>query len=266
MNSEILKFCQCSGVDSFIKNGFDSKGEQRWKCKYCGKAFSKRNLAKKLPTNMCYKPVSELTPFELYFLGFAMADGCIRKRAVQFTLAQKDKCQLEFFKKELQSPNKISEYYSNANDTWEVWINFRIAYYEEDMYHLGLMPRKTGKETFLPYMKSNYFIRGFFDGDGTIYSTGAKTVAGKWHDIHRGEFVCSNEQFMIDINNFIADQLNIKPKTVNRKRGGQTGNYFIRYQGKQLMQFCEWLYKDSDNLRLERKYKKYLEIKNRVET
>lgn len=260
----MIKFCKCSGYDSFIKNGFDKFDEQRWKCKYCNKTFNKRNVIKKLNTNIAYKPVSKLDNFELYFLGFAVADGCVNKAKIQFTLNIKDKCQLELFKSKFDCTNKISVYLSKNHNVYECWATYKISYFEEDLYHLGLMPRKTGKEIWLPYMETSSFVRGFFDGDGTIYTTSARTKQGRLYFINRAEFTCSNEKFVIDLNNYICKQLNIKNRTINKKAANKQGNFFIRFQGKNLLKFCEWMYKDSDGLRLERKYQKYLEIKNSV--
>lgn len=258
----MIKFCKCSGRDSFIKNGFDKLGEQRWKCKYCSKAFNKRNVLKKLDTNIAYKNTTNLTNFELYFLGFALADGCLTKGKVQFCLNVKDVYQLELFKKEFNNPNKISIYESKNHGSMECWTSFKLSYFEEDLYHLGLIPRKTGKELWLPYMKSNHFVRGFFDGDGTIYTTSAYTKQGKLYYINRTEFTCSNIKFVEDLNNYISSEIEILPRTINYKAINKSGNYFIRYQGKLLLKFCAWLYKDSEGLRLERKYQKYLEILN----
>lgn len=259
----MIKFCKCSGYDSFIKNGFDKYKEQRWKCKYCNKAFNKRNIIKKLDTDIAYKPVSELTNFELYFIGFALADGCVNKAKVQFTLNIKDKSQLEFFKQKFACTNKISVYLSKNHNVYECWAAYKISYFEEDLYHLGLIPRKTGKELWLPYMKSPHFVRGFFDGDGTIYTTSALTKASKLYYIHRLEFTCSNKNFIYCLNNYICEELPIENRSINRKAANKQSNYFIRFQGKYLLKFCEWLYRDSEGLRLERKYQKYLEIKNK---
>jgi hypothetical protein len=258
----VIKFCKCCGYDSFIKNGFDLNNNQRWKCKYCNKAFNKRNVLKKLNSNIAYKPVEKLTDFELYFLGFAIADGCVNRGKVQFTLNIKDKIQLDFFKNQFNCSNKISVYLSKSHNIYECWAAYKLSYFEEDLYHLGLMPRKTGNEMWLPYMESPHFVRGFFDGDGTIYTTSAKTKQHRLYYINRAEFTCSNNLFVENLNRYICKELNIDIRSINKKAKNNEGNFFIRFQGKYLLLFCEWLYKDSDGLRLERKYNKYLEIKN----
>jgi len=252
MYKKLERACVCSGYDSYIKNGFDTTGKQRWKCKYCGKSSLRSNIFKPICTDIAYRNPDTFTKEEMYCLGFIQADGCVTKGKMQLTLKADDICRLELIKKIFNVTTNICEY-ELKDGRQQAWMAFKMSYFIEDLYHLGLFPQKTGKEIWLPYMQNHQFIRGFFDGDGTIFTTGNGTI-------HRGGFTSASESFIENLNLYIATELEIKPKTINRSKKGKTGNYNIRYQGKQLLKFCHWLYQDSEGLRLERKYNKYLEI------
>lgn len=246
--------CKCSGLNSYIKNGVDLNGLQRWKCKYCKKSYSTKNQLKPLCTNFAYIPVNKLSKDYLYALGFTIADGCLTKGRLQFTLKPIDIDQLYLLKRIFNFKNKISTY-NFSNGLSQVYTAFKASYFIEDLLHLGIMPRKTGKEIWLPYMENHHFVRGFFDGDGSVH---IKTDKAKNHKAIRTSFCCSNKKFISQLNNYISKELNIAPKTVYKGKSA----YKIVYNKSHSNLLCEWMYKNSEGLRLERKYNKYLEIKD----
>lgn len=101
----------------------------------------------------------------------------------------------------------------------------------------------------------SHFIRGFFDGDGciTISNNGSnyKQTAiyfssSKYQNWHFLEKVLKE----LDINyyiRFLKDDL------------GESSQLCI-HDSKSIFKFCEYIYLNSENIRLERKYKKYLDF------
>ena len=236
-------FCTCSGVNSFIKNGFDKNGNQRYICKYCRKLKSNRTL-KPLPSDFAYKPYNELTNAELYCLGFILADGTIYKNRIQIQVQKYDESILHIIQNTFNTFGKITHsIYSDGRETKS--ISFRGAYFQDDLYHLGLFPNKTTKELWLPFMNSFHFLRGFLDGDGCIYyAKKEKFLKVSW---------CGSVSILTGLMEFMFNSIGVKKK----KLYNHGAIKLIRYASKESLKICEALYKDSKGIRLERKYKKY---------
>ena len=111
-----------------------------------------------------------------YFLGLLMADGCIKDyRSVHIALHKQDEHILESFKKELEynTPLKIKSCnYPNGDRNYNM-LNLEINSKDivSDLAKYNIVPRKTYKKDLeipnISYIGS--FIRGFFDGDGSVY-------------------------------------------------------------------------------------------------
>lgn len=244
-------FCRCSGINSFIKNGFDKNNNQRYKCKYCNKSPSLKIL-KPFYTNVVYKNTIFLTNEELYCLGFLLADGCVKNNKIFMQLHLKDIEILYIIKRVFNLKNKIS-CGTRKDDRKYCQISFNISYFQDDLYHLGLFPCKTGKETWISYMNSWHFIRGYFDGDGSICVNNQRVCL--W------SISCQNLLFIQNIFEFIKSNSNItsgKIYTYTSNKSIPT----LRFGKKDLLKFAPLLYKDSDNLRLTRKHNQFLDIKN----
>lgn len=121
-----------------------------------------------------------------YLLGFVFADGCVINRmrggilgneyGLQLNVAEKDKNIIYLFQQYIYP-------YSNINITSSSIIRnkyirkpqYRIAFYSKtlfnDLNNLGCEKRKTYKENNIPNIPNNliiHFIRGYFDGDGSV--------------------------------------------------------------------------------------------------
>ena len=128
-----------------------------------------------------------LTEKSAYWLGYLMADGSIlmdrrgsKYKRNKIVLVSKDKEQIEKFREDIQSnypikyeapklicfPNKPT-YLSNG--AWR--INIYSSTMTKDLIKHGITPRKSLTATFpkLPDKDIRHFIRGYFDGDGSIW-------------------------------------------------------------------------------------------------
>lgn len=113
-----------------------------------------------------------------YVLGFFAADGymTVNKRGGQFWCIQiTDKKLLESIKKSTESDHKISIRKANKNKPNESTIyRLQIGSIEmcDDLRKLGFSECKT-KNLALPSIPQKYlcdFVRGYFDGDGNVWS------------------------------------------------------------------------------------------------
>jgi len=65
---------------------------------------------------------------------------------------------------------------------------------------LGVIPNKTGHEIFPNNLPTEYqfdFMRGYFDGDGSIF-VGKQTCRNKIYDQQLFKIVCANKNFLIE--------------------------------------------------------------------
>jgi hypothetical protein len=120
------------------------------------------------------------TPDKAYYLGFIAADGCVYKRKnnvnsqkwLSIKINQKDEELLIKFLAYLNSGNIIHRNSRKCKYYISVYSNMQIVSDKlcNDLYKYNILPNKTYsyKPTYLPDNLIFHFIRGYFDGDGSI--------------------------------------------------------------------------------------------------
>ena len=116
------------------------------------------------------------TEEKAYWLGFFYADGCVRVRKTnsesKLKLSIKDISHLEKFKKSINGNNKIL----NINDK-TAYLSLNTRVFTNHLINNGCTERKTFTIKF-PYFLNDdlirHFIRGYFDGDGSISTSQTK--------------------------------------------------------------------------------------------
>lgn len=104
---------------------------------------------------------------------------------------------------------------------------------------------------FVPEYLHRHFLRGYFDGDGSV-TFGSKYSSGRKYNIH----ICGNKEFLLGTFQKCFPSKNKLSKDRISKQC-----YGWRLSSKEnVMKFLEYLYHDSD-IRLQRKYKQYLKAK-----
>ena len=190
------------------------------------------------------------SPEKAYFLGFWFADGSVVKHKssyiVSMTITHTDKYLLEKF---LKISNIISPIYTihkeDKNPRCQLNINSKQMY--EDLIKLGCVPNKSHQEhlqipTLDDHLKS-HFMRGFFDGDGIGYSDGRIGFCGHY-DILKWIY---QELDGLLINNKVSITFNKKNSI-----------YYLTFSKKDHIQkIVQYMYKDSNELYLIRKYNLY---------
>lgn len=109
-----------------------------------------------------------------YILGLLASDGSVSKKEnlVAIQLAANDKNILEKIKNETESQRPLQFYI--RKETGNEIVSFRTwsKTWKNDLAHYGIIPQKTFK-LIPPYLLNDKYnidyIRGYFDGDGSIY-------------------------------------------------------------------------------------------------
>lgn len=204
-------------------------------------------LRKRSPTyHYNNKFFSKYTPESSYWAGFIMADGCIRRTTVHIKLANKDKPHLQKF---LDAIN--SNYNINGREYCTVDISGQ--WFIQDLQtNFGIVPRKTFVTTYpnIPSKFDSHFIRGLFDGDGSITYTTCPSI----------NFVGTEELLNALARKFKCLGVNLKSGNEYppfQRTNGNIGS--IHYSGKNAKLILDWLYQGK-NICLDRKYERYVEL------
>lgn len=193
-----------------------------------------------------------------YWLGFIYADGCVthintydtKPGRLSINISAKDKDHLAKFNQAIQSTYKIREYiphestYSN-----HPMCRLDIASVElcSSLIRHGVIPAKTDKILF-PYQSMSedlyrHFIRGFFDGDGSLGDSNFTIIGYK-------PFLLAMQEVLVKNCDLNYTKLVAYPhKAVDI--------YNLRYGGRlQLQRIYHYLY-DNASIFLERKHSKF---------
>ncbi|MBM7094386.1 endonuclease [Bacillus sp. H-16] len=182
------------------------------------------------------------SPTMAYVLGFFAADGCISGQTQTVSFAQNEIEILEDIRDELGSNHRIVK-----NDETGVYIlNIHSKIMKDDLMNIhGMFPAKSNTFNFpdVPDEYLSHFIRGYYDGDGSLYKKTFYIV-----------FVGGSEVFMDRlrqiINSHIGDCRFMSDKT----------NYRIHISGKKTIKsFLDWIYKNK-NIFLKRKFERFIDL------
>lgn len=193
-----------------------------------------------------------------YFLGLLYADGNVNssKLAHQITLKLKsdDQIILEQFRDIMSPSSPIKVSYGKYS---YFRINQKIIC--EQLISHGCIPNKSLILEFpktVPNELLNHFLRGYSDGDGTIYKNKLKRgVNTIWK-------IISTKQFCNKVSTILKKQVNINcSQSLSSPKNNKITTTLVVGGNIQVEKVLDWLYKDA-TIYLPRKYEKYLEFKN----
>ena len=251
--SEVIKDYQSGSSLKKIGKKFNVSGE------YIRSLLNKNNIQlrtyleinRKHSVNDNYFSVID-TQEKAYFLGLLYSDGSVSSssNAIILKLQEKDRDMLVKLSHIIMNKEKL---YKSENN---YVLKFSSRSIKNDLIRLGCMPNKTFKIEFPNIDKSlyNHFIRGYFDGDGSIYSYEKDYCAN----------IIATEKFCNSVNQIIFKQFGIacvinKDDAINGATNIITSS--MTYKGNRRVEvIMNWLYQDA-TIYLERKYDKYLELK-----
>lgn len=184
-----------------------------------------------------------------YFLGMLFADGNVNSENNAITLKLKNT--------DFDLVNKLFHLICNS-DVHDNGINatmkFSSKYMKNRLIELGCMPNKTLKIKFPNISDEQYshFIRGYMDGDGCI-------------NRYKNDFylsIASTKQMCDQINEITYKKFNILGQITISNNGISS---VLKYRGNRRVKvILDWIYNGA-NIYMLRKYKKYLELKQRLD-
>lgn len=197
-----------------------------------------------------------------WLLGFLAADGYLpltsgASNRVVLTLARIDEEVLYKIKEELEYDGPIYQFESN-NGFPASSLSFTSKSLRKKIESYGIINNKTFKLKELPknlpreYMVD--FIRGFFDGDGSIYITKDKKVGMS--------FTGANQELLEDISQFLNQEFDAPLRAVYVSQRKHF-IYDIKYAKRWTLILGDKFY-NHNFLALPRKQKKYFEILNEI--
>lgn len=190
------------------------------------------------------------TEEKAYWLGFLYADGYIQEinnYRLELTLSEKDKDHLEDFKQFLESKFEIK--YRKNQKAYR--FSVRSSHLCKSLINKGCIPKKSLILTFPneDQVSNNYihhFIRGYFDGDGSIYI--------KKNSISPDIRLLGTFEFLDHVKKLLLS-LNINTTILKDKRHLHN-TFYLKFKVSDGMKFLNYIYNNS-NVFLKRKKQKY---------
>ena len=194
-------------------------------------------------------------------MGFIYADGFISNRKIGsrqlgISLSVEDFAHLEKFNKSIESNHKINIYKTNSSSYKEDIEYCRVIITDDkvcdDIEKLGVLEHKSLVLSFpsefqVPLSFRYHFIRGYFDGDGSISITNNKEFAFK---------LCGTKEMLDEIKNIFGLNHGLDKRNEDTKN-----SYSLSIGGnRQVEKMLDLLYFDA-NIYLDRKYARYIQLK-----
>ena len=197
----------------------------------------------------------EETPDVAYIIGFLAADGCVSKKdnTVSLGLSSVDREILEKFRS-LIGGRPIDDYITSDGYNVSKWT-VASKKIKDKLAEYNIVPQKTFTFTFPSKLKrENYihFIRGYFDGDGSVSTAGPSAI--------RWQICATNQNVLVEIVNYLYKEYQI-PKTsvLCSEKNRKSPIYYIQYSTVPTRLIYSILYPENC-IYLQRKKKKFDEI------
>lgn len=193
-----------------------------------------------------------------YWFGFCFADGYLyKKKSLNITLSAKDESFLNKFKNALNSsiPIRYIENNKGGYNSTNGRVRFRVICRKmcEDLIVNGYLQKYNHIPKSVPKYLLNHFIRGFFDGDGSISVRSRNNCKRQILDIS----LCGTEAFLTELKEKLPFKCN--NKIIKRK-----GTYSLQMGDSTAIKFLKWIYKDTDSsIRMKRKYEEFNNFLNK---
>ncbi|OGM05079.1 hypothetical protein A2715_03720 [Candidatus Woesebacteria bacterium RIFCSPHIGHO2_01_FULL_39_32] len=211
------------------------------------------------------------SPNMAYLLGLIYADGTIKdvrisSRTCYIAVSSNDLDLLEQVRKVLSSTHKIYTRKSRmvkfsdhkiykCSTSYILRVGNKMIY--QDLVNLGLTPRKSLKIQLpdVPVEYFNFFLRGYFDGDGCL---SIFLQLGRMKPRIRITFTSGSHTFLLQLVTNLGKLINTTKGTISTKNRTS----WLSYSKKDSIKILSYMYKNLNQAPyLERKYKKYLSIK-----
>lgn len=199
-------------------------------------------------------------PEKAYWLGFIYADGYVGgedTNSIVITLSEVDKNHLEKFKNTISYTGEIRNAgkggFENSKNRYS--INFSSKKMASDLRGLGLYPGKSTTMESMPELPKSlirHFIRGYFDGDGSVYQQRNHSTYKNKEYVYQKIIVSmiGTRLFLEDIKSYMSFSSDFKSSRTKEVE-------YIRFYGvSEMKKIYRFFYKDS-SVYLERKFNKF---------
>ena len=190
-----------------------------------------------------------------YWLGFLLADGGVVKNVLKLELSSKDVNHIYKFRYFLESTHPIKK----RKDRYTHAVAISSSVLVSNLAKWGCVTRKTNTVVFpsdLPEQLIKHFIRGLFDGDGSIgiYKRTDKRCSNKVYHYTELKFrLCGTKEILETIQSI----LKVKSRIIS-----MNGTFcLIIGRFKEVQKALDYLYKDA-KIYLNRKQNQYLQVTN----
>jgi len=200
------------------------------------------------------------TEEKAYWLGFIYADGSValNPHRLRISLVVEGKRHLEKFKDAIGYTGKVlGPYHVSSKNKGGKKTKYTLecchtGFVEALMKH-GVIPNKTFLVSFpdIPKELRRHFIRGLFDGDGSV-SVGTTKYRHKVYKTPTFSICGAVPKFLEDVVDVIVEEANVSKNTVidrskeeyDRELKNSTASLFS-YSGTPALRIRDWLYEDS---------------------
>lgn len=194
-----------------------------------------------------------------WMLGFYAADGYLpvtkgAKNRVVLSLQLQDKNILEMIKIELNYNGEIYQYYNKTKHKDFCTLAFTSSAIRQQLENYGIVNNKTFIFNKIPNISDTYkldFIRGYFDGDGSIYFAKPNRV--------KMNFTSGNKYILLDIVDYLYHYYDFSKQKIHVSNRSKHPSYSFCY-GKQESFKLGHLFYDNDYLALPRKKQHFYEL------
>jgi len=155
-----------------------------------------------------------------YVLGFWYADGNMKhQKSYRVGFSSIDLEHLQLIKKSLGSTSPIVRYHLHGilRKSYNLWVHSKKLFY--DLGTLGGVRNKSKVLKFpsIPEKFLKDFIRGYFDGDGSVhYIKYASTKNGKIYTEIRSNFTSGSREFLEHLRNFLSKKLSLSRRKISQ--------------------------------------------------
>jgi hypothetical protein len=218
--------------------------------------FKKLGIKKHTTRSFNKKAFSNFNNESCYWAGFLAADGCVRKYQCSVELSHVD---IEHLNKLKSFLNSNADIYKRTRKSTCVSVCFNSIDFVNDLKdNFNIIPNKSlilQPPDKMPEIFIRHFIRGYIDGDGCI----------GWHKYNNRPRVdiCSGSKEILTwiLENIQKSVNNVGNPSVRRK--GEGNCYSLEFMGNQVYHILNWIYFETNSqLRLSRKYKRFIKYKN----
>lgn len=219
---------------------------------------TKAHVFRKIKFNLDYFQEIK-TEEQAYWLGFIAADGSIvcEGTILEISLQSRDYEHLVKFAKAIGYPEEHIKVFTDNKGYTKCRISVCSKKMCSDLAQYGIVPRKGFNLGFIENLDDSlikHYLRGYFDGDGSISTNGKNRNGTAKYAIH----VIATKKFLKKMMELLKHELAITEIALQKRAQGLMYSW-NKVGIKQIMTVLNYMYRDS-KVYLERKYARFMFI------